>query len=275
MQLPERVVKPSMSTKYLGVIFDQNLSWRAQQAHIIKKGTIWAVQIRCIVKQAWGVTPKYARQLYISITLPRALYAVDLWCIPTQSVIEGNHPGPKAILLREGRPTCTLHFHLGLEGKHTVHEAELVGILLGLQLISTEKKGSTTFALGSDNQAAIKAFHSNLWSPGHHLAQEALHLAQQIQNHNKKTKFMLMIRWMAGHKGIEGNEIIDREAKRVAEGHASDKKLLPVYLRKPLLTNPSAVKREFNDQLKNTWDSNWQKSDRGSKMHQIDAVKAY
>jgi len=186
------------------------------------------------------------------------------------SAMEGK-VGAAAILLREGRPTCTLYFHLSLEGKHTVHEAELVGILLGLQLISTEKKGGTTFALRSDNQATIKVFHLNLRSPGHHLAQEALRLAQQIQNHNQKTKFALTIRWMARHKGIEGNEIIDRDTKRVAEGHASDKKLLPVYLRKLLLTNPSAVKREFNNQLKNIWDSNWQKSERGSKMHQIDA----
>jgi len=97
LQLPERVVKPSVSTKYLGVIFDQNLSWRVQQAHAIKKGTIWAVQIRCIAKQAWGVMPKYARWLYISIALSRALYTVELWCIPTQSIVEGNHPGPKAM----------------------------------------------------------------------------------------------------------------------------------------------------------------------------------
>jgi hypothetical protein len=95
LQLPEREVKPSISTKYLGVIFDQNLSWRAQQAHAIKKGTIWAAQIRRIAKQSWGVTrvtPKYARRLYISVALPRTLYAVDLWCISTQS----DHPGPRA-----------------------------------------------------------------------------------------------------------------------------------------------------------------------------------
>ena len=77
------------------------------------------------------------------------------------SAIEGK-VGAAAILLREGRPTRALHFHLGPEGKHTVHEAELVGILLGLHLINTEKKGGTTFALGVGNQAAIKAFQSNL-----------------------------------------------------------------------------------------------------------------
>ena len=48
--------------------------------------------------------------------------------------------GAAAVLLREGKPPCTLHLHLGPESEHTVHEAELVGILLGLQLIYIEKK---------------------------------------------------------------------------------------------------------------------------------------
>jgi len=93
LQLPQRTVKPATNTKYLGVIFDQNLNWKAQQAHAVKKGTQWAAQIRQIAKQTWGVMPKYARRLYISVALPRALYAIDLWCTPTQS----NYPGPRAI----------------------------------------------------------------------------------------------------------------------------------------------------------------------------------
>ena len=39
LQLPQRTVKPVISTKYLGVFFDQNLNWKAQQAHAVKKGT--------------------------------------------------------------------------------------------------------------------------------------------------------------------------------------------------------------------------------------------
>ena len=93
LQLPQRTVKPVISTKYLRVFFDQNLNWKAQQAHAVKKGTQWAVQIRRIAKQTWGITPKYARRLYISVALPRALYAIDLWCMPTQS----DHPGLRAI----------------------------------------------------------------------------------------------------------------------------------------------------------------------------------
>jgi len=78
LQLPQRVVEPVVSTKYLGVFFNQNLNWKAQQAHVIKKCTQWAAQLRQIVKQTWGITPKYMRQLYISIVLSRTLYTVNL-----------------------------------------------------------------------------------------------------------------------------------------------------------------------------------------------------
>jgi len=79
-----------------------------------------------------------------------------------------------------------------------------------------------------------------------------------------------VIRWTARHKGIEGNEIVDREAKKAVEGHTSDKELIPAYLRKPLLTNLSAVKRAYSNQIKNKWNNTWRKSKRGGKMHQID-----
>jgi len=180
--------------------------------------------------------------------------------------------GVAAILLRAGKPVHTLHLHLGSEDKHTVHKAELVGILLGLHLISTERKNSTTFALGSNNQAAIKVFQSNLRSPGHHITREALHLTHQIHHRKRKTKYALTIRWTAGHEGIVGNKAIDQEAKKAAEGLTSDPTHLPLYLRKPLLTNPSAVKRAHNNCLKFKWTTTWRSSVRGRKMHQIDST---
>ena len=83
--------------------------------------------------------------------------------------------GALAVLIRKGRHTRTLHCHLRPGTEHTVHEAELVGILLGLHLLGTEKKtGGTQAMIGVDNQAAIKAFDSDLRNPGHHLAREAL-----------------------------------------------------------------------------------------------------
>jgi hypothetical protein len=46
LHLPQISVEPSNSAKYLGVIFDRNLNWKAQQAHAIEKGTKWTAQIR-------------------------------------------------------------------------------------------------------------------------------------------------------------------------------------------------------------------------------------
>jgi len=76
----------------------------------------------------------------------------------TDGLAIGGKVGAAALLTRTGGSARTLHLHLGSEDDHTVHKAELVGILLGLHLISTERRSGTTFALGSDNQAAIKAF---------------------------------------------------------------------------------------------------------------------
>ena len=185
------------------------------------------------------------------------------------SAIDGK-VGAAAVLTRAGNPPRALHLHLGPESEHTVHEAELVGILLGMHLISTEKHGSTSFALGVDNQAAIKAFQSTLRNPAHHLARETLRIANQVQKRRRKGSYELKIRWTAGHEGIEGNEDADREAKKAAKGKTSDKKILPSYLRKPLLINPSAVKQAHHENLMKKWKKDWNESDRGKHTARLD-----
>jgi len=180
--------------------------------------------------------------------------------------------GAAAILTREGKPPCALHLTLGPESKHTVHEAELIGILLGMHLISTERHRSTTFALGVDNQAAISTFHSALRNPGHHLAREILQVANRMQKCRKKGRYKLTIQWMAGHEGIKGNEDTDHEAKRAAEGLTSDKQTLPSYLRKPLLINPAAAKRDHHEGLKKRWKKEWTATTRGQKVAHIDGT---
>jgi ribonuclease HI len=89
------------------------------------------------------------------------------------SVMEGK-VGAAAILICEGRLTQMLRFHLGPNLEHIVHEMELVGILMGLHILSTKKNNGRPVIIGIDNQAAIKAFNSELRSLGHHLIQEAL-----------------------------------------------------------------------------------------------------
>jgi ribonuclease HI len=142
--------------------------------------------------------------------------------------------GAAAVLYRKGRPSCMLKYHLGPASKHTVYEAELIGLLLGIHLIKTEKRSRTSCALGADNQAAIQALQSELTKPGQHIAAEFLKIASQIDKARGNRKYSLTVRWTAGHTGIAGNEKADVEAKAAAEGESSDKTDLPRYLRKPI-----------------------------------------
>ena len=103
----------------------------------------------------------------------------------TQVFLDGSAQGGKvgaaAILIKKDPLDCILHFHLGLESKHTVYKVELVGMLLALHLITMEKSNVTSCLITVDNQAALRAFDSNLHCPGQHLAQEFLDLASRLQ----------------------------------------------------------------------------------------------
>ena len=415
LSLPNTTITPTNSAKYLGIIIDQHLNWKAQHAHAIEKGSKWASQIRRLARPSWGVTPKYARRLYLGVALPRILYGADVWCSPPAR----EHPGPKdlgsakvirqlttiqrsgaiaitgalhtsptdtldvcsfllpvilsiekwchraairlatlppehplhkpvnfsksryiarhrsslhvlfkptnfdpkriekipakprnpaligklpftvsippskeasvledrnaretikvysdgsahegkvgaaAVLTRPGKPHRTLHFHLGTEEEHTVAEAELIGIILALHLIQTEKHKNTPTAIGTDNHAALEAFDTNLNNPAHNAAREILRLSNMMQKNIRGKKFTLTLRWTAGHVGIPGNELADKEAKRAAGGLSSDKSILPSFLKHTLTVNPSAVQRQHNTRLKSRWNTEWKNSKRG------------
>ena len=405
---------------------DQYLNWKVQQAHAVEKGTKWAAQIRRMARLTWGILPKYARCLYISVAIPRILYAVDIWCITSRSermresklglakvidqvvtiqragalaitgglrtlatdllnahayllpamltvrkwchhalirmaMLPKEHPlhkyikqhrigkikrhkgplhhltkwfkvdanaikkipstardpskigkiplvisitenredliketegapedlqiysdssalkgkvGAAAILILNGRHIQTLQFHLRTDTEHTVHKAELVGLLLSLHMLSSREYRRMPAMIGIDNQVAIKALSSDLRSPGHHLAWEALHIASRIAKKGRKSrklgKTTITIRWTVGHEGIEGNELADKEAKEAAKGHTSDTKHLPPYLRKPLLINPTVAKAAHNAALKNEWQNEWRNSKQGKALAEID-----
>ena len=83
LALPDITIKPDKSTKYLGIILDQSLNWKEQEAYVQEKGSKWAAQIRRAARPSWGLTPKAARRIYIGVAIPRILYGIDVWCVPT------------------------------------------------------------------------------------------------------------------------------------------------------------------------------------------------
>jgi hypothetical protein len=105
--------------------------------------------------------------------------------------------------------------------------------------------------------------------PGHYLAAEVINEAQRLKK-TKGKKFALTIRWTAGHSNIPGNEEVDKEAKKAAEGHASEAASLPKTLRKPMKISKSAARQKQQERVKGRWIKEWTMSPRYDKLKHID-----
>ena len=423
LTLPNTAVKPTLSTKYLGIILDQNLKWNDQLAYVIGKGSKWAAQVRRVARPSWGLTPRSARKLYIGTALPKTLYGIEVWCNPPRRAGKGKastttairklttvqragalaitggfrttptdtldahaallpmhlrigkicydkairiaalpetHPlckqmktayrrrikrhksaihtlasrlkwdpaqietipvvyanparrksipfkvsipedkekskivdgaaheeikvysdgsihdgqvGAAAVLFRNGVYSGrTLRLHLGKADEHTIYEAELVGLLLAIQLIKQEKRGKTSCAIGADNQAAIQALQSELTKPGQHLAAEFIAMARKISKSRSGGGYNLTIRWTAGHVGIVGNERADSEAKAAARGDSSPRGNIPKYIRKTIRKSTSALKQDHNKKGNEEWKKEWNESRRFKRFRAPDIV---
>lgn len=147
----------------------------------------------------------------------------------------------------------TLHFHLGSEDRHTVYEAESVGLLMGLHLLkNVGAQMRDTVLLGSDSQALSRALENQSSHPGQYLIDEIHTYAEQLQAKQdgllnvaeKRSSLLrgeiwkgrirdvidLQLHWVPAHADFEPNERADEEAKRAAQGLSSDAKLLPKML---------------------------------------------
>ena len=78
-----------------------------------------------------------------------------------------------------------LKYHLGTTGQHTVYEAELVGMVMGLHLIKTEQCNRVKCVLNIDNQAALVAIKSEMNKSGHYLAAEVYKIAKKLKKNGR------------------------------------------------------------------------------------------
>jgi ribonuclease HI len=178
----------------------------------------------------------------------------DLRVYSNGSMINGG-VGGAAVAMRGEMIIGSKRFYWGSEKDHTVHEVEIVGMILAVQILK-EKGGGVgrSMALGIDNQAAIKATTAFSSQPGHYLM-DIFHddLRQLIQTDDSRK---LVIRWTLCHKGIAGNKVADVHVKRAARGESSPASELPKSLltkQRELLTLPQsklAIQQCFNKYIK-------------------------
>ncbi|KAG2156708.1 uncharacterized protein EDB93DRAFT_1062896, partial [Suillus bovinus] len=111
---------------------------------------------------------------------------------------------------------------LGMIEEHMVYKAEIVGMILAVQILKEERgQRGGTMSLGVNNQAVIQATITFQSQPGHYLVDKTL---------TSKDNNQLIIRWSPGHVGIKGNEAADKEAKKAALGDLSSAQELPKSL---------------------------------------------
>jgi hypothetical protein len=74
------------SAKFLGVMVNNKMNWKGQYAAALAKGQDWLIQFSRIAHASKGIHAKHFRQLYISIVVPRMLYATDIFLTPKQKI---------------------------------------------------------------------------------------------------------------------------------------------------------------------------------------------
>lgn len=80
--IDNHTISPSKSITFLGLIIDDELRWKEQGAAAVAKGTFWINQFSRLASPQKGVCPRLMRQLYLSIAIPRMLYAADIFLTP-------------------------------------------------------------------------------------------------------------------------------------------------------------------------------------------------
>ncbi|RDB20589.1 putative RNA-directed DNA polymerase from transposon X-element [Hypsizygus marmoreus] len=181
-----------------------------------------------------------------------------------------------AILYHSDRlqPARTLRYHLGLLTKHTSYEAEAVSSILAAWLLQNERDVMVQQVISyMDSQAFINAISAQTAKSGQYLMDEYLELTESMGSgcvvaSPAPSKFEL--RWISGHSGVDGNERVDEEAKRAAQGESSHPNALPPILRKPLPSSTTAEKQAFMKQLQLRWTADWKKSPRHATFSKID-----
>jgi len=121
-----------------------------------------------------------------------------------------------------------------------------------------------------DNQASITATMLMKPSAGHNIFDTIHKSIMTLQK--KHAGIKIKIKWVPGHKGVEGNEKADEEAKKAITDGSSPADKLPKLLRKKLLYTKSAMVQAYGEKLKGRAQRAWMTSQWYNRMKKTDPM---
>lgn len=169
------------------------------------------------------------------------------------SGIDG-HIGAAAVCMEIG---AIRRRYLGKAPDYTVYSAELVGIILALEIVIDvqEDYPEVPIRIFVDNQSAIQSTGTPKSGPCKFLLAKILEL-------HAKLNTSLSIHWIPAHVGVPGNEAADEEAKKAA------KEVPQAHLNHmPDLIAP--IFAAFRQMANGKWDERWEKHKHGAYLRRI------
>jgi ribonuclease HI len=103
--------------------------------------------------------------------------------------------------------------HPGSEAQFNVYTAELTAVHLAIKLLGNHVEYRTC-RIYIDSQAAIRAIDRPRRKSGQSIIRDILDSIDEITNKLPHLRFEVI--WISGHTEIEGNELVDAEAKKAA-----------------------------------------------------------
>src|SRR5438045_1735387 len=148
--------------------------------------------------------------------LEKALTEPDTICIYTDGSGINGKIGAAAYSPTVEQTRCK---HMGDDTMHNVFAAEVEAIEMASEMIEEEETNQsyTRCIIFEDSQAAITAIEKPKRQSGQEVIKRTLDNLESIKS--QRPELTLQLIWIPGHKGIEGNEKADQEAKQAAEEH--------------------------------------------------------
>ena len=176
--------------------------------------------------------------------------------------------GASAVCYRLGAEIRQLRYRLGSLKYHEVADGECVGLILALHILLslTDVKDVTIYL---DNQAVAQATGNRRSQASHYLYDALLLLVSAA--YRKHPDLQLHLRWIPGHKGVQGNERADALAKDAAMGQVNETLRLPEVLRRSLPRNLVSIRKTYKASITNQVRHKWSTSKRYLRLRNIDS----